>query len=512
MELSLPLSESEQESIIGHCLTDFNFFLKCKKNLKKNWFTINPLLGVVFEQLCKIHTRDNLYIKSIKEFKEEFFFKELTPQDRTKYFNLIDRCIHSSGEFGLEKIKKKLTGFIRTSYFKESIEGAAKRYSSQGLDSAYEWTKKKIDELKDASFEDNAYVMGFSDTATWVTEAKKRREEAFSTGCAELDAALGGGLFRGETLAIMAPSNTGKTRCMITLARHLIKQKLHVLFFIHEGSPSMVRETILCSYLGVTRQRLFAMLENPDTRELVNEMGRDIEKYLTFVPYITTSGMYVEEVLEMTKDLNEALKNKRPNGKGYDVIMDDYPKKLKSRHASNSKEQLYRVVTADIYDSFNHLATELDCHVVVAVQTNRNGLRQNSGKVESNTVLGMEEVDEAYGIAQNLANIVTLNRSPEDKKLDIIRLNIAKSRNDETDNVVNIRSCYKAALLFGDRNMIDNGGVWETDVPNNSCASRCQGNNKKEKSELVDASLRIIENIIRGENTGVYKSGDSAKV
>jgi replicative DNA helicase len=505
MELSLPLSESEQEAVVGHCLTDFKFFLKCKKNLKKTWFTINPLIGVLFEQIVKVHNRDNLFIKSIKEFKEEFFFKELAPQERTRYYNLIDRCIHSCGEFTLERTKRKLTGFIRTSYFKESIEGAAKRYSLEGIDGAYEWTKKKIDEIKDASFEDNAFVMNFDDATTWVTESKKRREQAFSTGCKVLDQALGGGLFRGETLAFMAPSNTGKTRCMITLARNLIRQELHVLFFVHEGSPSMIRETILCSYLGITRQRLFQMIEsNQESRDIVNSVSSIINQYLTFVPYIKTGGMYIEDVISMAKELNDELKNKRPDGKGYDVIMDDYPKKLKSRTASNSKEQLYRVVTADVYDQFNHLATELDCHVAVAVQTNRSGLRQNSGSVESTTVLGMEEVDEAFGIIQNLANVVTLNRSPEDKKADIIRLNVAKSRNDETDIVVNIRSCYKAAVLFGDRDMIDTGGLWETDIRYNVCVSYRQEDNKKIATGIIESALVVRETAIHGESTGAY--------
>lgn len=501
MELSLPLSESEQEAVIGHCLTDFNFFLKCKKNLKKTWFTINPLLGVLFEQIVKIHNRDNLYIKSIKEFKEDFFFMELTAQERGRYYLLIDRCLLSAKDYHLDRTRKKLTGFMRTSYFKESIEGAAKRYSLEGMDSAYEWTRKKMEDLKSASFEDNNYVMTFSDSTTWVTEAEKRRQEAFSTGCKDLDTALGGGLFRGETLAFMAPSNTGKTRCMITLARHLIKQRLHVLFFVHEGSPSMIRETILCSMLGITRQRLFSMVRDPDMRGIVNAIGDDINEYLTFVPYIKTGGMYVEDVVLMAKDLNDDLKNRI--GKGYDVIIDDYPKKLKSRFATGSKDQLHRVVMADIYDNFNFLATELDCNAVTAIQTNRTGLRQNSGKVESTTVLGMEEIDEAFGIAQNMANIVTLNRSPEDKKLDIVRLNVAKSRNDETDIVVNIRSCYKAALLFGDKNMIDTEGIWDTDVPKNFCASYRQNDNKKEKADIIDKALRNVENL-SGDNNGAY--------
>lgn len=507
MELSLPLSESEQESIIGHALTDFNFFLKCKKNLKKNWFTINPLIGVLFDQLCKIHSRDGLFIKSIKEFKDDFFFQELTPQDRVKYFNLIDRCIHSSQEFTLERTRKKLTGFIRTSYFKESIEGAAARYKSNGLDSAYDWTKKKLEEIKDASFEDNVHVMNFNDATTWITKARERRESAFSTGSKNLDKVLGGGLFRGETIGVMSPSNQGKTRFLTTLARHLIKQQLHVMFFIHEGSPSMVREQIMCSFLAVSRERLFQMIEHPETRKVVNTIGDYINEYLTFVPYITVNSMYVEDVLQMALDFNDQLKNR--TGKGYDVVINDYPKKLKSRASQNSREQLNRVSIGNIYDAFNPLSIEMDANVIYAIQTNRSGSRQNNGSVPSANLLSSDEADESFSIVQTSAAIITLNRSPEDKKNDILRICVVKSRNSEVDVTVNTRTSYKTSVLFGDKDMLNNGGLWETDINNGFLESYIQDTNKKEESGVVDAALRIKAGSLQkddSDNNGVYIS------
>jgi hypothetical protein len=497
--MSMNLSESEQEAVLGHALTDYNFFLKSKKNLKKTWFTHNPTVGVVFDQLCKIYDRDKIYIKSVMEFKQDFFFQSLTLQDQKKYYDLIDRCIHSSKEFGIDRLKKKLTGFMRVSLFKESIEGGAKRFGIDGMESAYEWTKKKITDLQDATFEDNQFVMKFNDAATWVAETKKFRDSAFSTGSKELDRALGGGLFRGETLAIMAPSNTGKTTWMISLVRHLVMQKLNVAFFVHEGSPRQIREKILCSFLCVSRARLYEMTENPKTRDIVNSVADYINQYLTYIPYIKTGGMYIEDVTTMIKDLNDDLINR--TGKGFDVIVDDYPKKLKSRAAMGSKESLARIMYADTYDVFNHIATTLDCNCVVAVQTNRAGLKQNNGKTESDTLLGMEEIDEAFGIAQNMGNIVTLNRTPEDKKLDIIRMNIAKSRNDATDIVICSRSSYKCSVIFGDKEMIDNGGAWDTEIEHNMLPTYFQDSNKMIPSAVVDQALKTSLSTILGSST-----------
>jgi replicative DNA helicase len=502
VQVSMNLSESEQESVLGWCLAEYNFFLKCKKNIKKTYFTYNPIVGVIFDQLCKMHDRDSLFIKSIAEFKQDHFFNSLTLQDQKKYYDLIDRCIHSSKEFGLERLRKKLTGFMRVSLFKESIEGGAKRFGIDGMESAYEWTKKKIIDLQDATFEDNRYILGFDDASTWVLEAKKRRDASFSTGCKNLDVALGN-LNRGECVGILSPSNQGKTRLLTTLARHLVMQNLHVMFFVHEGSPSMIREQILCSFLCVSRERLFQMIENPQTREIVNQVGKHINKYLTFIPYIT-SNMYVEDVVSQAKELNDELKNR--TGKGYDVIINDYPKKLKSKSSVGSKDQLYRVSVGNAYDAFNPLSIELDVCVIYAIQTNRSGSRQNNGSVDNDKLLSVDEADESFSIIQTSAAVISLNRSPEDRKLDILRLCVVKSRNSETDITVNTRASYKTSVLFGDKEMIDNGGAWDTEIDGNVLESYIQNDNKKAPANIIDQGLKDAKISLNNEGNGIYSN------
>jgi len=77
------------------------------------------------------------------------------------------------------------------------------------------------------------------------------------------------------------------------------------------------------------------------------------------------------------------------------------------------------------------------------------------GKLEAKENLGMDVVGESYGIAQNMGNIITLNRGPEDKKLHTVRLSVAKSRNDLTEVTVNTRTNYGCSLTHGDPEMFD---------------------------------------------------------
>ena len=490
-ENALPFTEEFQEAILGHCLTDQKFFIKASERLKGSWFTKNVLIGNLFDQLCRCYKEDGMYIKSIVEFKGDIFFLEQKEKDKQKYYELIDICAYqrAAKEFSIDKIERNLTGFLRVSLFKESIEGAARRYKSEGFADAYSWTKLKINEIQDATFEDDSMVLAFDNPEIWIKEHEIRKGEAMSTGNALLDVALGGGLFKKETCAIMASVNAGKTTFMITLIRHAIRKKHKVLFLIHEGFPEEIRIRILASFLGISVDTVYKWNVDPKMKDIVRSASIHINQYLKFVPYIKTGAMFVEDLVTTVKKIHDEERFR--TGKGFDLIVDDYPKKLKSRLRSGTKEGLYRVEAAEIYDTFNHLATELDVHCFVAIQTNRTGLKQSNGKIESDHLLGMEEVDESFGIAQNIANIVTLNRSQQDRALKILRLNVAKSRNSPTDIAINTRSNFNCCLAYGDRESI--WSPWPIEVDKSCLVSYAQTDNRKESSDIVNEEIRKIE-------------------
>jgi replicative DNA helicase len=500
----LNFSEEFQEAIVGHCIKDFKFFLKCYGKIKATWFTKNILLGSIFDQLCKAYDHYGRHIYSVEEFKNYTFFMEQEESQRQKYYHTIVICEVSSRNFDLAKIERQLTGFLRTAMFKESIEGAAKKYKNQGFDESYDWTLQRLNDIKEATFEDDGYQLSFESPRDWIKQQAARSTDCISTGCKLLDENLGGGLFRKETCAVMAPSNQGKTMFCITIARNAIKQGKSVLFYIHEGDPEEIRFRLLCSFMGIRRSTAFQWIDDPEMSICVNRAAEYISSLLTYVPYIRTGGMFVEDVISDMKSRQEERVAKY--GSGYDIIIDDYPKKLRSRFRSSSKEGLYRNEVSEVYDNFNHLAVEINTHCFLAVQTNRTGLKINNDKMDGKSqLLGMEEIDEAFGIAQNMANIITLNRSPVDKKLHILRLNIPKSRNGETDIVVNTRTNYSCFALFGDKDMFD-FNTWTPEIHNRFLASYIPDTNEKIASETIDLILNEKEGKINISNSAVNES------
>jgi len=138
---------------------------------------------------------------------------QLPPEELGRYQWTLDRCLFSKdaqGGFDQEKVRKKLTGFLRVNLFKEAIEGAAQAYKTKGLEDAYEWAQFKLKELQDASFEEDQMTLSFGDAYHWLQADLEDASKGISTGSKILDMALGGGLFKGETTAILAASNSGK--------------------------------------------------------------------------------------------------------------------------------------------------------------------------------------------------------------------------------------------------------------------------------------------------------------
>lgn len=504
-DYALPFNEQFQEAIVGHCLTNVRFFMKCKDKLRPQWFSRNIMLGTIFSQLCRAYDQDDAFITSIDEFKNVAFFLELKNDERDKYYHLIEVAMLTSKNFELAKIERQLTGFLRISMFKESVEGAARRYKNQGFDEAYEWTKKRINEITEAQFEDNGHILPFDFPETWILNQETRRSNAMSTGSEVLDKALGGGLFRKETCAFMAPSNVGKTTAMITIARHAVMQGYDVLFLVHEGDPEEIRIRLLCSFMGITQATIYEWVKDKEKKKFVNAAAAILKAKLTFVPYIKTGSMYIEDVLNLIRKLNDEKKQQK-GGQGFDLIIDDYPKKLKSKARAGSRESMYRTELAEIYDEFNHLATELNVHCFTAIQTNRTGLKQNNNQLQNDRLLGMEEIDEAYGVAQNMANIITLNRGPEDRQRNIMRMNVTKSRNNKTDISVHTRTNFDCYLIFGDKNKFIPS--WPTDLSNGFLAAYYQESNIKEDVDIVDNELKQIEDVrSQNDNIGVLPAG-----
>lgn len=246
---------------------------------------------------------------------------------------------------------------------------------------------------------------------------------------------------------------THNTTSMITVARHNILRGKSVLFLSHEGRPSDITEKIWRSMLRVTSTDLFGLQHTPEGQQRLQAATKYLSRFLTYLP-IHRPSLTVEELEGVIRRLNE--KRKAKYGKGYDLVVDDYPAKLTSQMASKGNMQR-RQKDEYVYDYLNRLASEMGFHCLAAIQGNREASKVNRREAgREDRLLTPEDVAESFGAMMVATNVITINRDPKAVADGRVTYFIGKSRSSETGWAVVCRSDYRRSMTHGD----ELGSTW----------------------------------------------------
>jgi hypothetical protein len=128
-------------------------------------------------------------------------------------------------------------------------------------------------------------------------------------------------------------------------------------------------------------------------------------------------------------------------GKGYDLLIDDYPATLGT---SQLKGKGYNRGDSDayVYDYFVQLSLELNFHSLLAVQSNREGSKVNAKLKEEGRFLRMEDVAETFGPMKRATNVISINRDAHAMTNNKVTFYICKSRSGQTGWAVYCNSDY----------------------------------------------------------------------
>jgi hypothetical protein len=195
---------------------------------------------------------------------------------------------------------------------------------------------------------------------------------------------------------------------------------------MHEGDCTQMSKRFICAFTEKTDDELAVMRKTEAGQEKLKMAEKWLGRFLTFIPYNKT-GMNLEECINIIKQEQMKKQAQTNNGKGFDLIIDDYPELLPTTDMGLKKWE-QRGQIAHVYRQFTALAAETNAHVMVAAQPNREGGKIGKGMGKQDRLLIMEDVGEAYGIAQQAFNMITINRPPEAQRQNLVMIHCAKSR------------------------------------------------------------------------------------
>lgn len=462
-------SKGKQEAILGHMLICEQFFQQCYGRVQPSWFT-DRYCGIVWDAAAGFYKAKKRppTVQEIKDLKQ-FLIED--PKYLNKIRATIDYAVEKTAAYGLDVIRPELTEWMHARIFRQGVDKASGLYNqaagaadtvvsntrSQKLKEAYGVMKSTLKEIEETSFEEEEEER-FDTYQQDFTKNEESYKDAITWGYSVFDQCLtpkadSGSLLRGDTTVVLAPTNAGKTTTMITVGVHNLKKRRHVLMLSHEGRPEDIKEKVWCSLLDIPATTLYSMMRDPEGQKILDSAAKFLQKYLTYIP-LNRAGLTVEEVVAIIRKKQEYLMSIN-EGRGYDLLIDDYPAKLKSQAAGGDR-WARRERDDEVYGYFVNLALEYKFHSLVAIQTNREGSKVNSGQMGSDRLLRMEDVMESWGPMTSATNVISINRDPVAEAKGRVTFYICKSRSSEKGIAVVCRSNYAHSITHSD----SLGGTW----------------------------------------------------
>ena len=225
------------------------------------------------------------------------------------------------------------------------------------------------------------------------------------TGIKQIDKKeiLNGGLGRGEIGVIIAPTGVGKSHFLVHVGAEALKvgkNVVHYTFELSERAVGLRYDSNLCEI------PINEVIDNKDVvlkKYKDSELGRlIIKEYPTGSASIMTIRNHIEKLL---------LKSFVPS-----LIIIDYADIMRSSRKFDSLRHELKL----IYEELRNLSMELNVPIWTASQANRDAANAS--------VVGLENMAEAYSKAMVADVVLSISRKPMEKATGLGRLFIAKNR------------------------------------------------------------------------------------
>lgn len=298
----------------------------------------------------------------------------------------------------LEFVKEKSLDFCKKQALKEALEESVGLIATEKYESV-------VSVMKDAISKGMPMSIGHNFFEDYDSRFTKINRVTCPTGLKELDKkdVLNGGLGRGEIGVITANTGVGKSHFLVHIGAEALKVGKNVIHYTFELSETAVGrryDSNLCNIPSneviERKSECIKKYENTDLGRLI------IKEYPTGSATVMTIRNHIEKLL---------LKSFVPS-----LIIIDYADIMRSSRKMDSLRHELKL----IYEELRNLAMDMNLPIWTASQANRDSADKS--------VVGLENMSEAYGKAMVADLVLSISRKPMEKDAGTGRIFIAKNR------------------------------------------------------------------------------------
>ena len=179
-----------------------------------------------------------------------------------------------------------------------------------------------------------------------------------------------------------------------------------------------------------------------DSKKIIMDKMKKFQgRWRLYIKRFPTNGLTIKG-LEAYLDGMERFHNFVP-----DVVLLDYADLMQIGSTN------VRIDTGNIYKELRRIAVERNLAMVTASQTNR--------LAEDAKVITIKHLAEDYTKAATADNIIAYCQTPQEQKIGLARLFIAKARDEERDQSVLISQSYRFGQFCTDATLMHDGRYWK---------------------------------------------------
>lgn len=404
--------------MFGWLLSDESFARGAGSQVEPEWFGAETAL--VKARLVQLkHLESYGTLPTPDEVKEGPCLRGHPEEEKALIARAVDMALSARSRFGKDGLADEVRRWKKDLLFRSANQRAVQLYRQGQAEKAYSVMEELVAHVR-ASEADADDSHRWEDFRQYLADKQAEYHNAVTWGHPLFDAKLcpegeGGSLLRGKTTIVESGTNRGKSRCLGTVVKSNLFRELRgkpapadCLWISHEDRAPDLSINLWCAALRVTPGELMRYHQTPEGAAVMDELALFIKEHVDLV-FLPPTGLTVEQVVATIRRKQE--ERQRKHGKGYDLLVDDYPAKLTTDRFRGDK----RDIIAHVYQQFVGLALEYNFHSLLAVQTNRAGHivgKGAHGPKETPRWMDERDIAETFDPARDVANFISLNRTP----------------------------------------------------------------------------------------------------
>lgn len=336
---------------------------------------------------------------------------------------------------------QQFLNFLKARAFLSSHQKVKQDFERHNFDNAYNQLENTLSKIKGINLEDDEQV-DWGNAVKKLESFSQKSYNNFELGIEEFDKAAG---FEPQSFNIfMAASGSGKTVMSINLAVQAVRRGKKVFcVFVEDKSSTILRRLYSC-YTGIEINKLKKFEDMaPEDRNKLVEATEKFKKYL-HIEFIY--GKSHRHILEKMKNANDSCKvNGLPT---FEALILDYVGHIAHLAPGDSLHEKMHRACGDLKD----FALKNNVIVFTHFQVNRSGAAKQS---EGTGFIDMSSIASSFNSVFVADNIISINRSEENKLTNKAVLYVVKGREGATDQKYEVPTEFnKARFDFAEAKLL----------------------------------------------------------